>query len=230
MKKVMFVVLALSVIALALAGQVQPNNRWPAEFTVENRGSDTVYIQMEYPYVQLTIPGDETITFSIAKAEYDGKVIACGVTKSTHFDLTQNVHFTVPACERLNVYIRASKLPFYDPDTGLWYTRAGRKSARCKSRSFDPEDFVLLKAVNQVTINKASGFDCTFDLATVKNVYTLCKQRRGCYFNQKFNNGSIETKGLQLLRKTVFGENPNPSERNRGNPKQVHESQFEVGG
>jgi len=32
------------------------------------------------------------------------------------------------------------------------------------------------------------------------------------------NNNSIETQGLQLLRKTVIGENPIPPERNRGNP------------
>jgi hypothetical protein len=41
-------------------------------------------------------------------------------------------------------------------------------------------------------------------------------------FTEKLNNNSIETSGLQLLRKTVIGEKPNPSERNRGNPKQVH--------
>jgi dTDP-D-glucose 4,6-dehydratase len=38
------------------------------------------------------------------------------------------------------------------------------------------------------------------------------------HFTEKLINNSIETNGIQLLRKTVFGENPNPSERNRGNP------------
>jgi len=38
------------------------------------------------------------------------------------------------------------------------------------------------------------------------------------YFTEKRNNSSIETNGLQLLRKTVIGEKPYPSERNRGNP------------
>jgi len=40
----------------------------------------------------------------------------------------------------------------------------------------------------------------------------------GVHFTEKLINSSIETKGLQLLRKTVIGENPNPSERIRGNP------------
>jgi hypothetical protein len=38
---------------------------------------------------------------------------------------------------------------------------------------FRPQEFVLLKSVNQVNINKASGFNGTFDLATVKNDLTL---------------------------------------------------------
>jgi len=38
------------------------------------------------------------------------------------------------------------------------------------------------------------------------------------HFSEKLNNSSIETSGLQLFRKTVIGEKPNPSERNRGNP------------
>jgi hypothetical protein len=38
---------------------------------------------------------------------------------------------------------------------------------------FRPQEFVLLKSVSQVNINKTSGFDCTFELATVKNDLTL---------------------------------------------------------
>jgi hypothetical protein len=45
---------------------------------------------------------------------------------------------------------------------------------------------------------------------------------KAVHFTEKLNNSSIETNGLQLLRKTVIGEKSNPSERNRGNPLQVH--------
>jgi hypothetical protein len=45
-----------------------------------------------------------------------------------------------------------------------------------------PQEFVLLKSVNQVNINKTSGFNGTFKLATVKNDLTLWKQRQNCMF------------------------------------------------
>jgi hypothetical protein len=42
-----------------------------------------------------------------------------------------------------------------------------------KAEDLDLKEFVLLKSVNQVNINKASGFNGTFKLATVKNDLTL---------------------------------------------------------
>ena len=100
MKKALFIVLALAVVAVALTGA----SKWPAIVRIYNGdGDSTAYFNFggdEYPYVQFTVLPGETKTFSMARKVYDGELTYCGATKDFVLDARHNVWLNLPSCAK----------------------------------------------------------------------------------------------------------------------------------